>query len=90
VAVGSPEADTASEFVRNARWADAARYQAANAKVDIRVRRAIRCPTHSLALVPLLLSFEMWEDDVAEPAVALSSAAAEGLLAHVADRWRPF
>jgi hypothetical protein len=90
VEAGTPEADTASEFVRNARWADAARYQAANAQVDIRVWRAIRCPTRGLALVPLLLTFEMWKDDVAEPAVPLSSAAAEGLLAYVADRWRPF
>lgn len=90
VEAGTSEADTVREFLHNARWADAARYQAANAKADIRVWRAIRCPSRGFALMPLLLTFEIWEDDVAEPAALLSPAAAEGLLAYVADRWRPF
>ncbi len=90
VEAGTPEADTASGFVRNARWADAARYQAANAQAEIRVWRAIRCPTSGLALVQLLLTFEMWTDDLIEAAARLSPAAADDLLAYVADRWRPF
>lgn len=90
VEVGSAEADTVSGFVRDARWADAAHYQAANAQADIRVWRAIRCPTQGVALVPLLLGFEIWTDDLPEPAEPLSSAAGESLLAYVGDRWRPF
>ena len=86
--VGSPQAHKVNEFVRDGRWADAAHYQAANAQADIRVWRAIRCPIHGVALVPLLLAFERWKDDVAEPAAPLSSAAAESLLAYVGDRWK--
>lgn len=90
VEVGSPEAETVSGFVRDAHWPDAAHYHAANAQADIRVWRAIRCPTNGVALVPLVLVFEMWMDDLVEPAVPLSSVAAESLLAHVGDRWKPY
>lgn len=89
VEVGSPEMDTVNALVGDARWADAAHYQAANAHANIRVWRAVKCPTHGLALVSLLLAFEMWADDAVETATPLSSAAAESLLAYVDDRWVP-
>jgi hypothetical protein len=82
----SPEESALNAAAREGRWADATRFQAANALVDIRVWRIFLCGDQ-VVLIPLIATIEPWENDhYGEPIVISDPHVIEALLSEARRR----
>lgn len=76
--IGSAELGTSSDrelaaFISQEDWQKAQSCQAANLPADIRVWRAVQCPDGRTNIIPVILKYEIWDDDDYGPAQQLSS-----------------
>jgi hypothetical protein len=86
--VGSQEENELTREVEGHNWMDASSYQNANAVRDVRVWRATRCPVRRIAIFPVLLAFDIWDEDETGLPVVLNTAESERLMAFVGHRWK--
>lgn len=81
--IGTEDEERLTALIAAHRWADARRYQSANAVTDIRVWRMIRCRDGRVGVVALVMPIEMWSDDYYEEPQFLSDVERDQLLAAV-------
>jgi len=89
IRVGSPEEAYVAELIKRHAWTAAAEHQQANATDDIRVWRAVRCPSGVVAIMPVTLAFEAWSPDEVGLGLVLDEADSRQLMHAAAGRWRP-
>lgn len=85
--VSSQEDRQLEELVRGRKWEEASAYQHANAPNDIRTWTAIKCQTGRISIVPVILTIELWDDDIPGEPIVLSEAESVELDRFVAERW---
>lgn len=82
--VGSEDDARLTALIAEHRWAEARRYQAANATEDIRMWRMIRCRDGRVGVVARVMPFEIWSDDHYEEPQFLSDGERDRLLTELA------
>jgi len=88
-AVASEKERNLQKLIESRRWAEANTYHHANFLGDLRAWRAVLCPGGGIAVLPVLLAFEIWSDDSSGAPVVLDEAESGQLQRFVGDRWTP-
>lgn len=87
--VGSEAEAATRSAIERRDWQKAAEYQRANALQDIRAWRAVKCTTGRISIVPVILTFEIWDHDRADAPIILDQRESDNLAAFAGDRWKP-
>lgn len=87
--IGSPQEKNLAKEVESYNWTEASSYQNANALQDVRVWRAIRCPAGRVAVFPVVLAYDIWDEDETDRPIVLNEAESERFMTIVGNRWKP-
>jgi hypothetical protein len=85
--VGSSDDQALERLVRVGSWSEAAQFQVANLEKDIRVWRALLCHDQ-VAIMPVILTFEVWSDDFRGEPIKLSADQSGSLVSFIEERWK--